>query len=216
LIPRQAVAAALLALRHDLGLSPQAPRCSVSCVRVELQVDGASPSKRKIFPPAHGYVDLRKQPQAFQQIPAADANPPLGRFLEVLNGAESLFASFGAAADEASAQPGAASSGFSSSVILVFADPTLNHQRDRFEHLAVQLSGLLLREPAEALTCELAVAACEFPSESRPGYCLRIALMARAETAEQARLRWGLGLARVQQALLYCSRQIRLKLREVE
>jgi len=199
-----------------LGLSPQAPRCSVSCVRVELQVDGASPSKRKVFPPAHGYVDLRKQPQAFQLVPAAEANPALGRFLEIVNGAESLFASFGATAGEAAAQPGAAPAAFGSSVTLVFADPTLNHQRDRYEHLAVQLSGLLLREPAEALTCELAVAGCEFPSESRPGHCLRISLLARGETPDHARVRWGLGLARVQQALLYCSRQIRLKLREVD
>ncbi|MGB6429797.1 MAG: hypothetical protein WBF06_04380 [Candidatus Acidiferrales bacterium] len=186
-------------------------------MRVELQVDGAGPSKRKVFPPAEGYVNLRKQPQAFQQVCAADANPPLGRFLEIINGAESLFASFAAKAGETPAQPATpAPAGFGSSVILVFADPTLNHQRDRYEHLAVQLSGLLLREPAEALTCELAVAGCEFPAESKSGHCLKIALLARAETAEQARVRWGLGLARVQQALLYCSRQIRLKLREVE
>jgi hypothetical protein len=187
-------------------------------MRVELQVDNASPSNRKVFPPAGGYVDLRKQPQAFQQVPAAEANAPLGRFLEIINGTESLFASFGATAGEISPQPGtAAPAGFGSSVMLVFADPTLNHQRDRYEHLAIQLSGLLLREPGEALTCELAVAGCEFPSESRPGgYCLRIALLARGETIDHARVRWGLGLARVQQALLYCSRQIRLKLREVE
>ncbi|MGB6200854.1 MAG: hypothetical protein WBF35_15020 [Candidatus Acidiferrales bacterium] len=186
-------------------------------MRVEVQVDGASPATRKVFPPADAHVDLRKHPEAIQQIAAAGENPPMARFLEIINGAESLFASFGAAASEASAQPGAAvSSGFGSSVNLLFADPTLNHQRDRFEHLAIQLSGLLLRESAEALTCEMAVTGCEFPGESRTGYCLRIALTARGDTADQARVRWGLGLARVQQALLYCSRQIRLKLREAE
>jgi hypothetical protein len=186
-------------------------------VRVELQPDSAAPSKRNVFPPAHNYVDLRKHPQAILQVPAAEANPPLGRFLEIINGAESLFVSFGAAAGDAAAQPGtAAPAGFGSSVILVFADPTLNHQRDRYEHLAIQLSGLLLRESAEALTCELALAGCEFTAESKPGYCLRIALLARGDTTDQARVRWGLGLARVQQALLYCSRQIRLKLRDAE
>jgi len=186
-------------------------------MRVELQVENAAPSNRKVFPPVHGYVNLRKNPQAVQQIEAADANPPLARFLEIINGPESLFASFGATAAEA--QPSAESAtaaGFGSSVTLVFADPTFNHERDRFEHLAVQLSGLLLRESAEALTCALGIAACEFPAESKSGYCVGIALMARAEAGEQARVRWGLGLARVQQALLYCSRQMRLRLRQAE
>lgn len=202
---------------RDLHLSRRAPRCSVSGVRVELQVDSAAPSKHKTFPPARDYVDLRKHPQAILQVPAVEANPPMGRFLEIINGADSLFASFAATAAEAAAQPGtSAPAGFGSSVMLVFADPTLNHQRDRYEHLAIQLSGLLLRESAEALTCELAVAGCEFPAESKRGYCLRIALLARGETTDQARVRWGLGLARVQQALLYCSRQIRLKLRDAE
>lgn len=202
---------------HDLHLSQPSPRCSVSCVRVEVQVESTAGSKRNVFPPLQGYVDLRKQPQAAQQIPAAEAHPALARFLEVINGADSLFASFGASAAEAPAKPEAAGpAGFGSSVMLVFADPTLNHERDRYEHLAIQLSGLLLREAAEALTCEIAVASCEFPAEARPGQCLRVALMARAESADQARTRWGLGLARVQQALLYCSRQIRLKLRATE
>jgi len=186
-------------------------------MRVELQVENAAASKRKIFPPAQGYVNLRKNPQAVQQIEVVDANPPLGRFLEIINGAESLFASFDVTAAEApSSGDGSPAAGFGSSLTLVFADPTLNHERDRFEHLAVQLSGLLLREAAEALTCALGIAACEFSAESRTGYCLGISLMARAETAEQARVRWGLGLARVQQALLYCSRQMRLKLRQAE
>jgi hypothetical protein len=209
--------AAIPATCRDFDLSARAARCSVSIVRVEVQVDNAAPSNRKVFPPADGYVDLRQHPEAIQQIVAADANPPMARFLEIINGADSLFASFGATAREPLAQPGAVlAGGFGSSVNLVFADPTLNHQRDRYEHLAIQLSGLLLRESAEALTCEIAVAGCEFPAESKSGQCLRIALLARGENAEQARVRWGLGLARVQQALLYCSRQIRLKLREVE
>ncbi len=41
------------------------------------------------------------------------------------------------------------------------------------------------------------------------GFCLRIILYARGETLEQARVRWGLGLARVQQALLFVARELR-------
>jgi len=202
---------------RDFSLSRQPPRCSVSDMRVEHQVENAAPSNRKVFPPAHGYVNLRKNPLAVQQIAVADANPPLGRFLEIINGPESLFASFDATAGETpGASEAAAAAGFGSSVTLVFADPTLNHDRDRYEQLAVQLSGLLLRESAEALTCALGIAGCEFTPESKTGYCLGSTLMARAESAEQARVRWGLGLARVQQALLYCSRQMRLKLRQAE
>jgi hypothetical protein len=46
--------------------------------------------------------------------------------------------------------------------------------------------------------------------ETRPaGFALRLRLEARGNLSEQAGLRWGLGVARVQQALLFTSRYLR-------
>jgi hypothetical protein len=45
-----------------------------------------------------------------------------------------------------------------------------------------------------------------------PEFTLRLRLEARGDSSEQAALRWGLGLAHVQQALLYTSRYLRQQL----
>ena len=44
------------------------------------------------------------------------------------------------------------------------------------------------------------------------GTALRLRLEARGSTAEQARLRWGLGVAHLQQALLFTSRYLRQRI----
>ncbi len=49
----------------------------------------------------------------------------------------------------------------------------------------------------------------------RTGYGLRIQLSARGVTPQQAELRWGFGLARIQQALLFVSRTIRQQIAQV-
>lgn len=62
----------------------------------------------------------------------------------------------------------------------------------------------------------LAASLCLSPnpaSETRPaGLALRLRLEARGNSPEQAGLRWGLGLAHVQQALLFTSRYLRQQL----
>lgn len=63
----------------------------------------------------------------------------------------------------------------------------------------------LLRVAGSAET--LAVRICLVPRAG--GMALRLRLEARGSSAEQARLRWGLGVAHVQQALLFSSRYLR-------
>lgn len=77
-----------------------------------------------------------------------------------------------------------------------------------YEEIAARLAGLLEREPGDALRAELHVSPAEFAG-GRTGFCLRLFLFSRAATEEQAELRWNLGLARVQQALLFIARAIR-------
>jgi hypothetical protein len=68
-----------------------------------------------------------------------------------------------------------------------------------------------MREPGtENLTTRLEIVPCQF--EKVKGAALRVALTAQGSTAEQARTRWSLGIVRVQQALLFVSRAMRLKL----
>jgi hypothetical protein len=50
----------------------------------------------------------------------------------------------------------------------------------------------------------------EKPIQKKFAMCIRLA--ANGESAEQAELRWGLGLAHVQQALLFTSRHLRMHL----
>jgi hypothetical protein len=180
-------------------------------MRVEMHVAEEAGKQGLRFPPAEDYVELRGNPSGALAIPAAVENPPLRNFLDSVNAPESLFASFGASASEIPAEASAATPGvFRSRVTLVYSELALNIQSDLYEQLAVQLAGLLLRESGDALSCDLEVARCAFAGGD--GQCLRVTLTARAANAEQARLRWGLGLARVQQALLYCSRQMRQKM----
>jgi hypothetical protein len=46
-------------------------------------------------------------------------------------------------------------------------------------------------------------------ADGRRGFCLRLLLFSRAAAQEQAKLRWSLGVARVQQALLFLARALR-------
>jgi hypothetical protein len=63
----------------------------------------------------------------------------------------------------------------------------------------------LLRLAGSAETLAARISLTPQPS----GALLRVRLEARGSSAEQARLRWGLGLAHVQQALLFTSRYLR-------
>jgi len=180
-------------------------------MRVQMNVGEEAASRALSFPPNSDYVDLRNDPHGVQQIPAARENPPLRNFLEALNGGQAIFATFAASVREGTGEKSNdAEDSFGSRVALIFADADLNSQRDLYEQLAVQLAGLLLRESGDAILCELEVARCAFAGGV--GQCLRIKLTARAASQDQARLRWGLAMARLQQALLYCSRQIRQKM----
>jgi hypothetical protein len=72
----------------------------------------------------------------------------------------------------------------------------------------------LLKEAgsADSLAASLCLSA-DAAAETKPaGLALRLRLEARGNSTEQAALRWGLGLAHVQQALLFTSRYLRQQL----
>jgi len=80
--------------------------------------------------------------------------------------------------------------------------------REQYEGLASGLAKLLERESGDALWVKLHVMSSQAP-EGLGGLCLRTSLFACAATREQAQLRWSLGFARLQQALLFEARAIR-------
>ena len=71
------------------------------------------------------------------------------------------------------------------------------------------LKELLERDTADTVRAVLRISPCDFTAENRRGFCLSIRLVAEGSSAQQAELRWGLGLARIQQALLFRSRALK-------
>lgn len=180
-------------------------------MRVEIvnDIEGRTPAM--VFPPGENYVNLRENPHEIERIAPAREYPPLRTFLTAVNGPESLFAS--ASISTKCDLPAAVSIGdpseFAFQANLVFADLPLNFERDRYINLASSMKALLERDPGDAVRVVLRIAPCEFTAEKRAGFYLGIRMVAQGMSVEQAEMRWGLGLGRVQQALLFRARALK-------
>jgi hypothetical protein len=180
-------------------------------MRVEIveETEGSAPGP--VFPPEENYYDLRANPQAIEQIAAARQYLPLRNFLASVNGGKSIFTS--GSATTKSDLPATVSASlayeFASQARIVFAEPSLNWERRHYVDLSSGLKELLERDTADAIRAVLRISSCDFPAENRHGFCLDIRLVGEGGSAQQAELRWGLGLARVQQALLFRSRALK-------
>ncbi len=97
---------------------------------------------------------------------------------------------------------------FASRIGLLISHVAEEAGQPEYEDLARRLAELLEREPGDALRAELQVSPAQLAG-GRQGFCLRLLLFASGAAPEQAQLRWTLGLARVQQALLFLARAIR-------
>jgi hypothetical protein len=180
-------------------------------IRVEIIDDTEGRGPAAVFPPSQNYVDLRENPRAIERIAPARQYLPLRGFLAAVNSAESSFSS--ASSSTQADSPASVSAGdayeFASQARLVFAEPALNFDRDRFVDLTAGLKDLLERDSGDAIRTVLRIATCNFSAQNRRGFCLRVRLVAQGVSAEQAEMRCGLGLARLQQALLFRARALR-------
>ena len=183
-------------------------------MRVEIVDDSKSGEPAMTFPPVEDYFDLRKNPREIERITAARQYLPLRNFLAAVNSADSVFTSASARAHPQSPPPDSSGEAneFSSQASLVFADASLNFRRDHYAELAARLKGLLEREGGDALRVILRIVACQFSDENHQGFGLSIHMIAEGTSAEQAEMRWGLGLARLQQALMFSARALRQQL----
>ncbi len=176
----------------------------VSGVAIELPWSGAD---------GDAYLDLRENPAAISQIEAAREYSPLAGFLTEVNGSGSLFSTMRAKVWEETAQQAGAEFTFHSRVDLMFARSELNFIRERFEDAVQRLVVLWMKDTSgDALSVRLEILPCAYGTEKMEGAALRLTLTARSASAEQSRVRWGLGIVRVQQALLFVSRAMRQKL----
>ncbi len=183
-------------------------------MRVEIAWESEESSDTLEIPwespdPGNSYLDLRETPGLVDRLEAARRSRPLRSFLSVVNSGDSVFATARCKVWLRQNEPASAPEPceFACRVDLVFAPEQFNLDRARYDELCRHLQELLARDAApDVLRAELRIRPCRFRALGRAGFCLRILLYARSATPEQAELRWGLGLVRVQQALLYCSR----------
>ena len=159
------------------------------------------------------YLDLRENPGAITQISPARENPPFARLLLELNEEGSLFRTIRAKLWPAPAEPASRDHSFHSRIDLIFVRDALNSIPEQYEEVVRRLFELWLKDPSEdTLAARLEILPCSFKASGRDGAALRITLTARGASPDQARTRWGLGLVRLQQALLFVSRAMKQKM----
>lgn len=152
--------------------------------------------------------DLHDDPRSVGRIEAARQHPSLRGLLLNLNDDESPFSTLACKVWSVTEGAGVESAEFASRIDLVASQGAHELGEAQYQDLARRLAELLEREPGDALRVELQILPAEFAG-GRKGSCLRLLLLSRAAAQEQAQLRWSLGLARVQQALLFLARAIR-------
>ena len=152
-------------------------------------------------------IDLREDPGAIARIDCARQYPNLGALLLNLNADESPFATFGCKVWTSTEGSGAESTEFASRIDLILSPATAPGE-SQYDDLARRLAELLEREPGDALRAQLHISPAQLAG-GRRGFCLRFFLFARGAWEKQTQLRWNLGLARVQQAILFLARAIR-------
>jgi hypothetical protein len=176
--------------------------CRIKIVRVTVTTDNP---ERVVHSDS---LDLRNDPGAIARIDAARRHPSLRGLLLNLNEDESPFSTLGCKVWSLTEGAGAESSEFASRIDLVASQGAQELDEARYHDLAHRLAELLEREPGDALRVEVQILSAQFAG-GRQGFCLRLLLFSRGAGQEQAQMRWSLGLARVQQALLFLARALR-------
>ena len=105
----------------------------------------------------------------------------------------------------------------SGDIALEFRQTELKRQRSLHFLLVEKLIELLKDAGSqETLEATLSLVSGKQEQPNQNEFVLRIRLAAKGDSLEQALLRWGLGLAHIQQALLFTSRHLRMHLTQTE
>jgi hypothetical protein len=145
--------------------------------------------------------------------PQAPENRALQALLQSVNGEESFFRISLCEAPQEASQDSSRHNQCAGSFLLKFSDEALNQQRAQYFALLESLRELLVKAGSEdSLEARLGLANSAGPGEQGAAYALYLQLIARGDSAAQAELRWGLGVAHLQQAVLFSARLLRKKL----
>jgi hypothetical protein len=191
-------------LPNNFRLSAVTPRLNLQTMLVDVQYDPIDVSATT----GAERFDLHADPGAIARIEAAREHAALANFLALVNANESIFATIGCKRWDSTEPEAAEPFVCASRVGMIFLCEATNFGPGPHEDLAHKLAALLQREKNEALRAELQIVTVEFAGEDS-GFGLRITLYARGNSPEQAELRWALGLAHVQKALLFIARTLR-------
>jgi hypothetical protein len=191
---------------NDFHLFHACSECSVRAMRVLIKTDTVSDGPATVNH-APEQLDARDT-EATRGDTVARAFPILRGFLSSLSDEESPFSIIGHKLWSAGGNLEPDPIVFASRVDLTISHGAQSLDRHQYEDFAAGLAKLLEREPGDALCVELQIISVRFPG-GRQGLSLRILLVARGAGRDQAQLRWSLGLARVQQALLFEARALR-------
>jgi|SRR5579872_508585 len=193
-------------MANDFHLFPARSKCSVRAMHVVITTDTA-PER-----PATAGDDPEQldgwDADAIRGEDTARESAVLRGFLSSLSDKESPFSVVSYKLWSAESNVESEPIVFASRVDLTISQGAQSLDRHQYEDFAAELAKLLEREPGDALGVELQIASARIPDE-RQGLSLGISLIARGVGRDQAQLRWSLGLARVQQALLFEARALR-------
>jgi hypothetical protein len=166
---------------------------------------------------SRNFALMRVEILANAAVPKSPAQAPENRALQVLlqavNGEESFFRISLCETPQESGRDSSGHDQFSGSFLLMFSDEALNQQREQYFALLESLRELLAKAGSEdSLEARLGLAKSAGPGDQAAAYSLYLQLISRGESAAQAELRWGLGVAHFQQAVLFSARLLRKKL----
>ena len=98
-------------------------------------------------------------------------------------------------------------------MVLAFRDAEHERKKGLYFLLVEKLIELLRAAgSSETLSATLCLTTADGEKPPKKGVALWVRLSARADSPQQAALRWGLGLTHLQQALLFTSRHLRLQI----
>ncbi len=192
-------------MANDFHLFPARSKCSVRAMRVVI-TDTA---------PERPATDIHNSEQddgwdadTIRREATARESAVLRGFLASLSDKESPFSIVSHKLWSADSNVESEPNVFASRVDLTISSGGQSLHRHQYEDFAAELAKLLEREPGDALGVELQIVFARIP-DGRQGLSLGVLLLAHGASRDQAQLRWSLGLARVQQALLFEARALR-------
>ncbi len=210
--------AILAGLANSGGFSEQIEGVGGKCLYLQGSIASRSFAEMKVE--AVGEIPKRKAASGAGAVDTSGASLAIKTFLGAIEGDDSLFV---VAQPLTGPSPEESPSGrvFSEDIVVEFRQAELKSQRNLHFILIEKLIELLKeagsKETLQATLCLTSSSTLKSGSGQREKpnpkeLELWIRLAAKGETAEQAVLRWGLGLSHIQQALLFTSRHLRMQM----